>query len=64
MLRLEGAFLEELRAEIAGEAAAAPRDPDGFLAWFEALQEQGPARATRSSPGLPSKRPSTRCAGF
>src|SRR5437868_15093665 len=41
MLRLEGAFLEELRAEVAEEAAAAPRDPASFLAWFEALNEAG-----------------------
>jgi hypothetical protein len=44
MLRLEGAFLEELRAEIAGEAAAAPREPDAFLLWFENLQDAGPGQ--------------------
>lgn len=44
MLRLEGGFIEELRAEIAGEAAAAPTDADGFIAWFEALQEDGPGQ--------------------
>jgi len=44
MLRLEGAFVESLRAEIADEAAEAPTDPDGFIAWFEALQEQGPGQ--------------------
>lgn len=41
MQRLEGAFLESLRAEIIEEAAAAPTDPDGFIAWFEALKETG-----------------------
>jgi hypothetical protein len=45
MLRLEGAFLEELRAEVADEAAAAPRDPAGFLAWFEGLNATGPGQS-------------------
>ena len=44
MLRLEGAFLEELRAEVSEEAAVAPRDPAGFVAWFEALNEAGPGQ--------------------
>jgi hypothetical protein len=38
MQRLEGAFLEELRAEVADEAAAVPTDVEGFIAWFEALK--------------------------
>ena len=37
MQRLEGAFMEELRAEIRDEAERAPSDPDGFIAWFEGL---------------------------
>ena len=41
MLRLEGAFLEELRAEVAEDAALAPAEPEAFIAWFEALQERG-----------------------
>jgi hypothetical protein len=44
MLRLEGAFLEELRVEIAEEAQAAPLDPAGFVAWFEGLNETGPGQ--------------------
>jgi hypothetical protein len=44
MLRLEGGFVEELRAEIADEAAQAPADVDGFIAWFEALKEYGPGQ--------------------
>lgn len=44
MLRLEGAFLDELRGEVAAEAAEVPDDPDGFVAWFEALQERGPGQ--------------------
>lgn len=52
MLRLEGAFLEELRAEVAGEAAAAPRDPAGFLAWFEGLDATGPGQGDKLFPWL------------
>jgi hypothetical protein len=44
MQRLEGAFMEELRAEVADRAARAPTDVDGFLAWFEALQDNGPGQ--------------------
>lgn len=44
LLRLEGAFVEQLRAEVADEAAAAPTDVEGFVAWFEALQEAGPGQ--------------------
>lgn len=42
MQRLEGSFLEELRAEAADEAAVAPTDVDGFIAWFEGLKGTGP----------------------
>jgi hypothetical protein len=44
MKRLEGGFVEELRSEIAGRAAEAPTDPDGFIAWFEALEQSGPGQ--------------------
>jgi hypothetical protein len=44
MLRLEGAFLEELRAGVIACAAEAPTDPAGFVAWFEALRENGPGQ--------------------
>jgi hypothetical protein len=52
MLRLEGAFIEELRAEIAEEAQAAPRDPASFLAWFEQLREAGPGQGDPLFPWL------------
>jgi hypothetical protein len=45
MLRLEGGFIEALRAEVADEAAAAPTDPDGFVAWFEELKDSGPGQS-------------------
>lgn len=44
MQRLEGAFLEELRAEVSREAAAAPDDADGFIDWFEQLERTGPGQ--------------------
>ena len=44
MLRLEGGFLEELRNTAKAEAAAAPSDVEGFIAWFEGLQENGPGQ--------------------
>ncbi len=44
MLRLEGGFVEELREEIVEAAAAAPTDPDGFIAWFEDLKQTGPGQ--------------------
>jgi hypothetical protein len=49
MLRLEHGFLEECRSEIRAAAARAPTDPDGFVAWFEALKQDGPG-PTISSP--------------
>jgi hypothetical protein len=52
MQRLEGAFMEELRAEIRDEAERAPSDPDGFIAWFEGLKERGPGQGDPLFPWL------------
>jgi hypothetical protein len=52
MRRLEGDFLEELRSDAAEEAARAPTDPDGFIAWFEALKEVGPGQSDPLFPWL------------
>lgn len=52
MLRLEGAFLEELRAEVRREAEGVPTDPDGFVAWFEGLKEVGPGQGDPLFPWL------------
>jgi len=52
MLRFEGGFLEELRAEIADEAAQAPTDPEGFIAWFEELKQTGPGQGDPLCPWL------------
>jgi hypothetical protein len=42
--RLEGGFIEELRAQVADDAAEAPDDVDGFVAWFENLEKSGPGQ--------------------
>src|ERR1043165_5822832 len=52
MLRLEGDFLEALRAAASEAAEAAPADPDGFLAWFEDLQRTGPGQGDPLFPWL------------
>lgn len=52
MRRLEGGFLDALRADVADEAAEAPTDPDGFLAWFEALRDHGPGQRDPLFPWL------------
>ena len=44
MQRLEGGFVEELRAEISDRAVEAPSDADGFVAWFEDLEQTGPGQ--------------------
>jgi hypothetical protein len=52
MLRLEGEFLEALRQDVRAEAAAAPTDPEGFIAWFENLKETGPGQGDPLFPWL------------
>jgi hypothetical protein len=44
MRLLEGQWIEGLRAQVAGRAAEAPRDPEGFVAWFEDLKQTGPGQ--------------------
>ena len=43
-LLLEGRLLEELRADVSGQAATAPTDAAGFLDWFEDLKATGPGQ--------------------
>lgn len=52
MLRLEGGFVEELRAEVSPRAAEAPTDPTGFVAWFEELLHTGPGQGDPLFPWL------------
>lgn len=57
MLRLEGAFLEELRGEVAAEAAEAPSDPEGFVVWFEGLKQTGQGQGDALFPWLADSAP-------
>ena len=52
MRRREGEFLDSLRARVAAEAAEAPTDPHGFVAWFEALKDHGPGQGDPLFPWL------------
>jgi hypothetical protein len=52
MLRLEHGFVEELRSQIRDRAAQAPTDPDGFIQWFEALEQSGPGQHDALFPWL------------
>ncbi len=52
MLRLERGFIEELRAEVIDEAAQAPTDAAGFVAWFEDLKQVGPGQGDTLFPWL------------
>lgn len=49
---LEADMVEGLRAQIAARAAEAPADPDGFVAWFEALKDNGPGQGDPLFPWL------------
>ncbi|WP_052388762.1 iron-containing redox enzyme family protein [Belnapia moabensis] len=50
--REEADFLEARRAAVAARAAEAPTDPDGFIAWFEALDRNGPGQGDPLFPWL------------
>lgn len=44
MLRLERGFIQELREDVADEAAQVPTEADAFIAWFEHLKDVGPGQ--------------------
>ena len=48
----EGEFVERERAAVAALAADVPRDPAGFVAWFERLRETGPGQGDPLFPWL------------
>lgn len=52
MQRLEAAFIEELRGEVRDRAASAPTTAHEFVAWFEALKENGPGQGDPLFPWL------------
>jgi hypothetical protein len=49
---VEGAWLESERLRQAARAATAPRDADGFVAWFEDLERTGPGQGDPLFPYL------------
>jgi hypothetical protein len=44
LLKLEGGFLEQLRADVAPDIAAVPMPASDFIDWFEALERVGPGQ--------------------
>jgi hypothetical protein len=48
----EGEWLEARRAAVSERAASAPRDADGFVAWFEELEHSGPGQGDALFPWL------------
>ena len=48
----EGNWIERERAAVLDRAAAAPRDPHGFVAWFENLKDTGPGQGDGLFPWL------------
>jgi hypothetical protein len=52
MLLAEREFLEASRRAQSGRAAAAPREAQAFVAWFEALKEHGPGQGDPLFPWL------------
>jgi len=48
----ERAFVEQERAAVIDDAAAAPRTPEEFVAWFEGLRETGPGQGDPLFPWL------------
>jgi hypothetical protein len=53
----EGEWVEEERRAVARRAAQAPTDPDGFVAWFEALKSDGPGQGDALFPWLAREAP-------
>lgn len=52
MQRLEGAYLEELRASVIDRAVGAPVEAEAFVAWFEDLKQTGPGQGDALFPWL------------
>ncbi len=48
----EGRWIEAGRARVAARAATAPRDADGFVRWFEELEQTGPGQGDPLFPWL------------
>src|SRR5688572_2732075 len=57
LLMLEGEFVEQERRAVIERAATAPHDPDAFVAWFEALKQNGPGQNDALFPWLAETAP-------
>lgn len=44
MLRIQGSFLESLRAQVSDWASEAPSEAASFVSWFEELEQSGPGQ--------------------
>jgi hypothetical protein len=55
MLVVERAFIETTRRAQRVRAAEAPREPKAFVAWFEALKENGPGQGDPLFPWLAAR---------
>jgi hypothetical protein len=53
----EDAFLKDARRAVIARAAKAPADPDSFMAWFEALAQEGPGQGDPLFPWLAESAP-------
>jgi hypothetical protein len=53
--RLEMRFVESERVRVQALASSAPRDPDAFVTWFEALEEHGPGQGDPLFPWLATR---------
>ena len=55
MLQLEAAFLAVLREQVRAVAGQVPTDANGFVAWFESLERDGPGQHDPLFPWLAKK---------
>ncbi|HEX6245696.1 MAG TPA: iron-containing redox enzyme family protein [Polyangiales bacterium] len=55
--RMEAELLERERARVRQRVAEAPRDADGFVAWFEQLEREGPGQGDPLFPWLREQAP-------
>jgi heme oxygenase-like protein len=57
LLALEGRFVERERRAVRERVATVPQDADAFIAWFEALKDDGPGQNDALFPWLAASAP-------
>lgn len=57
MLELEGLFVEQERHAVRARVTSVPQDADAFVAWFEALKDNGPGQNDALFPWLAESAP-------